>query len=54
MEQVVTYTDGVHVVKEGKCIAKGTATVEAYDHATVWASGNAKVLADDDVEVLTI
>lgn len=50
MEQVVTYTDGIHEVTEGKCIAKGDATVVASGDAEVWAFGNAEVEAYDNAE----
>lgn len=47
----IKYSNGHHVVTEGKVIASGTASIEAYGNAVVRAYDNAKVTAHDNVRV---
>lgn len=50
---VITYTDGVHEVKSGKCFVMGTANVEAHGDAEVVAFDDAKVSATGNAKVAT-
>ena len=45
------YTSGVHTVTDGRAVASGSASVEAYGSASVVASGSASVRAYDSASV---
>ena len=51
LESCGIFTDGVHEVKTGAAYASGSASVRAYDSASVRASGSASVRAYDSASV---